>query len=328
MNRRQKQMLVQRYGGRTLRRRLALQLQRHADWYSGGYNSATRPMNRLSAFVGLIFRLTGLYYWGHRQFHNLKVTSREVYLKRLPSEFDGFRILHLSDLHLDLDRSFTATLCKSLQDCNYDICVITGDFRNYTVGDPGPALAELKLVMEVLPQPVYGVLGNHDSIESVPELEELGVRMLLNEHTLIVRENAILCLAGVDDPNIYQTHRLDRALKGVPKGTAIVLLSHSPQIHLEAAGAGVDLVLAGHLHGGQICLPGGHILLRNDMSPRKLWRGSWKEGNTLGYTSRGTGACGVPLRFFSPPEAVVHILKSDPDIREASEKPYVQDPAG
>lgn len=312
MDRRQRQRLEQRFGARMLRQRLDLQLLRHDDWFRRGPRIPKRPLNWICGSIRVLCRATGLYGFGYRQFHRLRVTRRDVVLDRLPESFDGYRILHLSDLHLDLDTSFTASLLKALDGCEYDACVVTGDFRNYTVGDHGPAMDQLRIVLAALRQPVYGVLGNHDSIESVPVIEAMGMRMLLNEHVVLRRGEAAVCLAGVDDPNVYQTHRLDRALAHVPKGMPVVLLAHSPAIHREAVAAGVDLVLAGHIHGGQICLPGGAIVLRNDASPRRVWRGAWREGGTQGYTSRGTGSCGVPLRFFCPPEIVVHVLRSRP----------------
>ena len=296
-----------------LRLRLARQRARHDEWFrKGRFSIGQRSLNRLCSLINVICRATGLYVFGYRQFHRLRLTERTVTLPRLPPEFDGFRLLHLSDLHLDLDTSLTDTIIKAVRDCRYDACVITGDFHNYTVGDHRPALEELRKLMEVLPQPVYGVLGNHDSIETVPLLEELGLRILLNEHVVLQRGAASLCLAGVDDPNIYQTHRLDKALRGIPVHIPVILLTHSPAIHQEAIDAGVDLMLAGHIHGGQICLPGGFIVFKNDPSPRQFWRGAWHKDRTCGYTSRGTGACGVPLRFFCPPEAVIHILRTPP----------------
>lgn len=310
MDRKERQRLAQRFGGHTLKQRLELQVLRHDEWFHGGPRISSRPLNWMCGSIRLLCRLTGLYGFGYRQFHSPRVHRREVVLPRLPAAFDGFRILHLTDLHLDLDTSFTATLLKALEGLAYDVCVVTGDFRNYTVGDHGPAMEELRKVLARLPGPLYGVLGNHDSIESVPRIEEMGMRMLLNEHVLLRRGDACLCLAGVDDPNVYRTHRLDRALEGVPKDVPVILLAHSPAIHGEASRAGVDLVLAGHIHGGQICLPGGGILLRNDASPRRVWRGAWQEGRTQGYTSRGTGSCGVPLRFFCPPEIAIHVLRS------------------
>ena len=157
--------------------------------------------------------------------------------------------------------------------------------------------------------PIFAVLGNHDYLESVEPLEALGVRFLLNEHTLLGHAGATLALIGIDDPNIYRTHDLSRALAGVPPGIPRILLSHSPSIFEEALAAKIDFVLAGHTHGGQICLPGGGIVLRNDPSPRQLLRGAWRVGNTQGYTSQGTGSCGVPLRLFCRPEIALHLLQ-------------------
>ncbi len=313
MDRRQKQQLAQRFGGHALRERLRLQLVRHDEWFRGGPRITSRPLNWICGMIRVACRMTGTYGIGYRQFHRPRITRQTVGLERLPPDFDGFRILHLSDLHLDLDASFTESLLAVMALCEYDLCVMTGDYRNFTVGDPGPALSQLKHVLASLHTPCYGVLGNHDSIESVPMIEAMGMRMLLNEHVVLQRGGASVCLAGVDDPNVYRTHRLDRALRGVPADMATLLLSHSPAIHKEAADAGVDLVLAGHIHGGQICLPGGGIILRNDLSPRRVWKGLWREGRTQGYTSRGVGSCGVPLRFFCPPEIVVYTLRSRQD---------------
>lgn len=310
INRRQRQWLKNRFGAKTLKRRLERQERRAEERKRGRLCLAGRPPNILGALVRGVFCATGLYGVGYRQFHDLKVSENTLELRRLPAEFDGFRILHLSDLHLDLDTSLTDTIIRALDGCRYDICVITGDYRNYTVGDPEPALHELSRLMEALPAPVYGVLGNHDNVETVPAMEAMGMRILLNESVAIKRGPKTMYLAGVDDPGIYRTHRLDRALRDIPQLSTVILLSHSPIIYREAAAAGVDLVLAGHLHGGQICLPGGGIILRNDRSPRRVASGEWSEKDTLGYTSRGTGACGVPLRLFCPPEAVVHILRN------------------
>ncbi len=308
-DRRLRRQLAQRLGGHALRRRRALQLQRAAEWDRGGDRGSGRALCRLSGSARLVFRCLGLYGMAHRAFHRIEPIERDVLLERLPPAFDGLRMLHLSDLHLDLDPRFPETLIGVLRGCRCDLCVMTGDYRNFTVGDDRPALRELARVLQSLPVPCYGVLGNHDAVESVPAMEALGLRMLLNEHVVLRRGGQALCLAGVDDPNIYRTDRLDRALRGVPGDMPVVLLSHSPAIHAEAARAGVDLVLAGHLHGGQIRVPLLGALIRNDRSPRRFWRGAWRDGPTQGYTSRGTGACGVPLRLFCPPEAVVHVLR-------------------
>ena len=260
--------------------------------------------------VRVFFKTSGLYPLAHRNYLKLSVTEREQPLARLPREFDGFRVLHLSDLHLDLEPALVEALVPVLRDVRADICVLTGDYRNHTIGDWREAVGYFRTMMEALPMPVYGVLGNHDSLEQVGPLEATGARMLLNEHVMLRRGGAELCLAGIDDPNVYRTHHVPAALHGVPRDVCRILLAHSPAAWEEALKAGVDLYLAGHLHGGQICPPWGGIWLRNDRSPSKFWVGSWHAGEMAGYTSRGTGGCGVPLRLFSPPEIVIHTLRA------------------
>ena len=123
------------------------------------------------------------------------------------------------------------------------------------------------------------------------------------------RHGARVHVAGVDDPHFFQTDDLERALAGRPDGAFSLLLSHSSLLHPRAEAAGVRLMLSGHTHGGQFCLPGGLSLLNNTRSPRRLLKGAWRHGNLHGYTSRGIGCTGLPLRFNCPPELVVHILE-------------------
>jgi predicted MPP superfamily phosphohydrolase len=260
--------------------------------------------------IAACFRATGLYRHGHRQFRSVRVLRHDVPLARLPPDFDGFTVLHLSDLHIDLEPSLVDSVAEVLKDLSYDLCAITGDFRNLTVGPWEEAVRSTLALRRSLTGPVYAVLGNHDALDMVPPLEAGGVRFLLNECVTLRRGDAALCVAGIDDPNIYRTGNLERALRGRPEGVRTILLSHSPAIHREARGRGVDLVLAGHTHGGQICLPGGRILVLNDSSPRAMLRGPWRFGSLRGYTSAGTGACGLPLRLNCPPEVTLHVLRS------------------
>lgn len=317
MTREQIRELQRRLGARTFEKRLARE-----RWRKGETGMSGTPLSRLrrlmvvykfrwfTPIVRTCFRATGLYPLAHRNYLRLVATEREQPLARLPAAFDGFRVLHLSDLHLDLEPALVDALVPVLRTVRADVCVLTGDYRNHTIGNWREAVALFRRVMEALPMPVYGVLGNHDSLEQVAPLEATGARLLLNEHTILRRGDAALCLAGVDDPNVYRTHRVGAALRGVPRGMCRILLAHSPAAWAVAARAGVDLYLAGHLHGGQICPPWGGVCLRNDSSPRAFWQGPWRSGAMVGYTSRGTGGCGVPLRLFSPPEIVVHVLRS------------------
>ncbi|MFP4166438.1 MAG: metallophosphoesterase [Opitutales bacterium] len=236
--------------------------------------------------------------------------KNEHYLERLPPEFDGFTLLQLSDLHADLHPDFPAAAARALAPLQYDCTVITGDFRTCTFSDPTGATAATVELLRAVRGPVFAVLGNHDALEKVPVLEkEAGLRFLLNENVALRRGSEVLHLAGVDDPNFYKCHDLQRAASGIPDTACRILLSHSPQIHREAAARDFDLLLAGHTHGGQICLPGGAVVVHDGTSPRRLLAGPWREGRMLGYTSRGTGATGLPVRLNCPAEVTLHVLR-------------------
>lgn len=261
-----------------------------------------------SAALRLGFKLLGLQRSGYHQFLHPRVVDHAVAVRGLPPELEGVTILQLSDLHLDLDPHFVPALSRQLDGLTYDLAVITGDFRNRTIGPVGPAVAGTLELLAHLRPPVFAVLGNHDVLAMVPPLEAAGMRFLLNEHVVWRRGGAGLVVAGVDDPRYYATHDPDRAFAGAPADGVRVLLSHAPSVYPAAAAHGVHLMLAGHTHGGQICLPGGFMVLTSEKSPRRYLRGAWRDGETQGYTSPGTGACGAALRFHCPAEITRHIL--------------------
>ena len=170
----------------------------------------------------------------------------------------------------------------------------------------------MKPILESRNLPQFGILGNHDFIEMVRELERHGLPILLNEATPLERDGQQLWIVGVDDPQFYKTHDFARARRGVPEDACTILLCHSPEIHTEAANHKFDLMLSGHTHGGQICLPGGrHVVLSTKNLKQPYIKGPWSSGKMLGYTSRGTGCCGVAARLNCPPEITVHILRCE-----------------
>lgn len=266
----------------------------------------------LYAFIRVCLQCCGLWKRAVRNYLDIRVENNEVLLDRLPAAFDGFRILQLTDLHADLHPGFPDAVLAAVDGLEYDLVVVTGDFRTSTFGDATGATAASCRILSALEPPVYAVLGNHDFLNKLPPLEAAGVRFLLNECVLIERGGQCLCLAGIDDPNFYKTHDLDRALKGVPVDACKVLLSHSPEVHAGAAERGIDLLLAGHTHGGQICLPGGIVVMHDGTSPRKVLSGAWRSGSLQGYTSRGTGATGLPARLNCPAEVTIHTLRALP----------------
>ena len=121
--------------------------------------------------------------------------------------------------------------------------------------------------------PVYGVLGNHDTIRMVPGLEEMGIRMLLNECDAISRGGETIHLAGIDDAHYYRVDNIEKAAAEIPHDGFSILLSHTPEIYRQAAHADFDLLLGGHTHGGQICLPGSIPITLDSVLPRAHGRG-------------------------------------------------------
>jgi predicted MPP superfamily phosphohydrolase len=257
-------------------------------------------------------RLAGIFAWGYRNFRAIRVVEHCIRHPRLPDGLDGVRLLQLSDLHLDLDPDIADVIAARIAGLEYDLAVVTGDFRNTTHADHGPSVRHTRRLLRALKAPVFGILGNHDFVEIVPPLERDGLRFLLNEATVIERGGAALHLGGVDDPHFYKTHDLARVRHGIPDEAFSVLLCHSPEPYVEAASHGFDVMLCGHTHGGQICLPGGFALIKVCDVPRRLIAGAWTYRGMAGYTSVGTGACGVPLRFFCPPEVTLHTLRVGP----------------
>lgn len=261
------------------------------------------PVDRV---ISTVLKLCGLYGPGHRQAARVRVMRHRIASPRVPRDLDGFRLLQLSDLHLDLDAEIERGVLRALGEVGYDLAVITGDYRNSTHEDFSRAVAATARILPAFKTRVYGILGNHDFVEMVPALEAAGLPMLLNEGVLYQRGSAGLYLGGIDDPHFYKTHDLARvrARGGEEDGVFRILLAHSPEIYAETAR--FDLVLAGHTHGGQICLPGGIAVARMARCPGRLLAGMWNEGDVLGYTSPGTGCCGVPVRWFCPPEITLH----------------------
>jgi predicted MPP superfamily phosphohydrolase len=302
--------LRDRVGALHLRQRLGIQRD-HAAQILGRGRTFFHIENWYSvhALMRLAMRATGLYGRGRRNAAAIRVRRNPVAISHLPAAFDGFVLLHLTDLHLDMSPAISYALIERVRALDYDLCVITGDFRARTYGGVEAALAQAERLRLHLSGEVLAVLGNHDFIEMVPGLEAAGIRMLLNESAVIEREGARLHLAGIDDPHYYQVDNLEKAAAGIPDDGASILLSHSPEVFRHAAHAGFDLMLCGHTHGGQVCLPGGVALTYNARCPRRMGKGAWRYHGLQGYTSVGAGSCLVDARFNCPPEITLHELR-------------------
>ncbi|NDV60832.1 metallophosphoesterase [Puniceicoccales bacterium CK1056] len=258
-------------------------------------------------------KAVGLYARGHRNFLDVRIRELEHHPARWPAALDGFRILQITDLHIDLDPALQPVLRRLIPSVECDLAVITGDYWEGAGQHPSGALEKLEEILKLVGNPthgIYGVLGNHDTLPLAASLEKMGLPILINEAVQIGNGPAEFSLAGVDDPFFFRTDDVNKAASGCRAGIPRILLSHSPQVAPEADENGFCLVLSGHTHGGQICLPGGHALLSMERIPTPLFRGLWRRGSMIGYTSTGTGSCHVPVRYNCPPEIVIHTLRS------------------
>ena len=302
--------LEQRVSASHLRLRLGIESDHEAQIFGQGRNFV-HIENWYSghAFIKNMLRMFLLLKRGRQNALNIRKYHNDIIIEGLPTAFDGYTILHISDLHLDINPRMSHALIDSLLGLEYDLCVLTGDFRARTFGPFEPALERMQTVRANLKEPVYAVLGNHDSIMMVPGLEEMGIAMLINESVVLSRDGAEIHLVGIDDPHYYRADNMEKAAFGLPLDSISILLSHSPEIYKHAAHMGFNVLLCGHTHGGQICLPGGIPIMCNARCPRELCSGAWVYQRLKGYTSRGSGVSVVDVRLNCPPEITLHHLR-------------------
>jgi hypothetical protein len=301
--------LEKRLGRLHARQRLGIEKDHEAQIFGQGL-TFFHPENATLSHVLIrgVLMLTGLYWRGLSNSAKVELRHNRIVTPDLPAAFEGFTILQLSDLHVELSEAAMERVAELASSASYDICVLTGDYRAQTFGPYADALAGVARLCRRLKGPIYGVLGNHDTICMVPALEEMGVRMLLNEQETIERGGARLYLAGVDDAHFYRMDNIAKAAEGIPHHEFSILLSHTPEIYRQAAHADFNVLLSGHTHGGQICLPGGIPITLNCVLPRSMGNGSFNHHGMIGYTSAGAGVSIVPARFNCPPEITLHHL--------------------
>jgi uncharacterized protein len=302
--------LEKRLGPLHARQRLGIEQDHEAQVFGQGLlifnleNASPVP-----AIIEGALKLSGLYWRARKNAERVTVRRNEMRFASLPAPFDGYTILHISDMHVDMSEAAMEHVCKLVIGMQYDACVLTGDYRGKTFG---PFLAALEGVARVrahLKSPIYGVLGNHDTIQMVPAMEAMGIRMLLNECEVIARGNERLYLAGVDDAHFYRVDNIEKAASQIPNDAFSILLSHTPEIYRQAAHADFDLMLCGHTHGGQLCLPGSIPIKLEAVLPRRMGAGRWQHHRMVGYTSVGAGSSVVPVRLNCPPEITLHCLR-------------------
>ena len=302
--------LEQRLGRVHARQRLGIEKDYEQRVFGHGINFFhIENWYSIHSVIRNSLKVAGLYWRGRKNTERIQIRHNLIQRADIPILFDGFTILHISDMHADVSQGAMRRLIELLHDVSYDLCVLTGDYRGKTFGPFEASLEGVAQVRSRLKGPVYGVLGNHDTIRMVPGLEEMGIRMLLNECETIVRGDQRIHLAGIDDAHHYRVDNIEKAASPIPHDEFSILLSHTPEIYRQAAHADFSLLLGGHTHGGQICLPGSIPITLDSVLPRYMASGPWKYHDMVGYTSVGVGTCVVAVRLNCAPEITLHHLQ-------------------
>ncbi|MCP4688026.1 MAG: metallophosphoesterase [Desulfobacterales bacterium] len=285
-----------------------------ADKYKHRKNGK-KHRRKWSLFDGLVRIFGGLLKWtplyevGCRNAKNIVLKKVDLTFDDLPDAFNGYTILHLTDLHLDAIPGSEHAMREQIRGLSVDLCVMTGDYRKRIQGGFKPILSPMRRLVAGVEAAdgVFATLGNHDSQGMVEHFEKMGITVLANETAEIARNGERLHVTGLDDPYYYYTDQALAALEETPDGFKIALV-HAPSLFDAAADNGYRLYLCGHTHAGQICLPGGKPLILHLRHGRKYYRGLWRYAGMTGYTGQGAGTSGIPLRFNTQSEITLFRL--------------------
>ena len=275
----------------------------------------------LTSTLLVIAILIGLIAWGNKA---LMITEITVNSQKLPENFEGFKIAHVSDLHNDEFGKDNEKLISLIENSAPDIIAITGDIFDCHHTDVDVAIEFAEKAVRIAP--CYYVAGNHE--QRVPDayeklidaFEEIGIVVLDNKAVTVERAGQSINVLGVSDPG-FETDYLFGDTEGVlnhylselmtDKESFNLLLSHRPELFELYERHDVDLVLTGHAHGGQFRLPFvGGLYAPNQWLFPEYDAGLYTEDNTNMIVSRGIGNSLFPFRFNNRPEVVLVTLEN------------------
>jgi predicted MPP superfamily phosphohydrolase len=240
----------------------------------------------------------------------LKIERTTIALRRLPRELDGLRIVQLSDIHHSpfTSRAQVERAVEVANELQPDIIALTGDYVSHEPAFAAPCAEMLGRLRARYG--VFAILGNHDHWTDAALITDLfraeGITVLVNQGMRFEQRGASFWLAGVDD-TMVGLEDLPLALSGSSVDEMKLLLAHNPIILRRAARAGVDLVLSGHTHGGQVTWRAEKNAAGRPR--RRLLRGLGSHGETQIYVTRGLGTVVLPIRYGCPPEVSLLELK-------------------
>jgi uncharacterized protein len=284
------------------------------ELFSAGLITRRRFLKLAAAsVVGLAF------YAGEIERHDIQVVPRTIALDGLPDAFVGFRIVQISDIHLEeyTEATFLKLIVRMTNALRPDLVVLTGDFVSER---PAPRHLAVRwgyecaeILSRLTSTERYAVLGNHDVSVNAPAVTDALVShripVLENRFVPIERSGSRIWLAGVADP-MNQRADLDLALprQRRPESEPVILLCHEPDYADAVVGHGASLILSGHTHGGQIRIPWMRPLFLPGMGKKYLEGNFLLADGTQLYVNRGIGTVNLPFRFRCPPELTLITL--------------------
>lgn len=288
--------------------------------------SQQHAVTRRTLFKAAVCGVAGLAFYGVEiDRHWLETSNYDVFIPSLPAEFDGFRVLQLSDIHIDefTEPYFVRDAVDQINRLAPDAVLITGDFVTHQLFPKKYAersawqcaniLSKLKCPLR------YAIFGNHDVMvgENIvgEALKDNGITVLRNWYVALERGKGRVWLAGLDDP----VEGLPDPETAIPElirnrpNEPVILMCHAPdyanRLLRLPAGQSVSLMLSGHTHGGQVRIP---FMPLSHLPPlgRQYVEGWFKLGSMQLHVNRGLGTVGVPVRFRCPPQLSVHTLRA------------------
>jgi uncharacterized protein len=284
----------------------------------------TSRITRRTFLVGSGAAAAGLaLYAGEIARHEIDIVERPISIRNLPSSFHGYRIVQISDIHLDefTEPYFLERVIRRVNALAPDLVLITGDFVTlgaFTAVSGAHAIHRCAELLSTLTSPLrYACLGNHDvgfgASVIVDTLHRNGVSVLVNQNIPIERNGSRLWLCGADDPGTSHPD-LNLAIPAQPDGP-VILMAHEPdfadQVVRHPRAPLIDLMLSGHSHGGQIRLPFLGPLVLPPLG-RHYPEGLFRFNQMQLYVNRGLGTVGLPFRLNCPPEVTVLTLHTNP----------------
>jgi len=282
-------------------------------------NIKKRKIKKLFLLTAFLISLTALLWYSFIfEPNDIQVERISIEIKNLPESFNDVKIVHLTDFHSYNFGEREKRILEILEKINPDFIFITGDFIDHKTKNINSCQEFWQKLGNKYQGKIFGVIGNHEywnddiSTKDFKKLlEKSGIVVLDNKNKKIFQGNEYIYLVGVDDPDTGNDD-LKKAAAGAEENVPKILLAHSPDIVNDLDSLkkeNINLILAGHTHGGQIKIPFIKPFWTPTKNHGKYASGLFEIDNIYLYVNRGIGTAVLPIRFNCPPEVTVIELK-------------------